>query len=79
MLLECSSVNLFWTWLQGISSYLWQLTAEDHLDHAMLINPTLPVLHVLDLTPGNYTFTLLVTDESGQMSTDTVDVCVLAG
>lgn len=64
--------------LQGITYYLWHLTAEDHLDQATLINPSLPVLKVLHLTPGLYTFMLTVADTSLQMSSDTVSVHVVA-
>lgn len=65
--------------LKGITYYLWQLTAEDHLDQATLINPSLPVLRVLNLTPGSYTFTLTVADSALQTSTDTVQVNVVPG
>lgn len=63
---------------EGITYYLWHLTAEDHLDQATLINPSLPVLKVLHLTPGLYTFMLTVADTSLQMSSDTVSVHVVA-
>ncbi len=61
---------------QGIKYFLWRLTSSGE---ATLIDPTLPVLQVLNLTPGVYTFTLTVADYSLQVDTDTVTVIVKRG
>ena len=64
---------------QGIAYYLWQLVSEDPPDHATLINPTLPDLQVVNLLPGEYSFTLTVADAALHFATDTVTVHVLRG
>ncbi|XP_078584665.1 IgGFc-binding protein-like [Branchiostoma floridae x Branchiostoma japonicum] len=58
----------------GIISFLWQYP-DQHLP-VTLGDTSSPTLAVANLVPGEYTFTLTVTDASGQQDTDDVTIVV---
>ncbi len=64
--------------LQGIAAYSWKLLSE-HFVQPLLENADQAILHARNLLPGNYQFSLTVTDTSGQSSRTTVLVRVNKG
>ncbi|XP_064391452.1 uncharacterized protein LOC135339305 isoform X2 [Halichondria panicea] len=79
--LPTNEVNIFGNHSKddkGIAAYSWKLLSE-HFVQPLLENADQAILHAGNLLPGNYQFSLTVTDTSGQSSRTTVLVRVNKG